>query len=184
MACPSLPSGGATRNAATPPGHRLGFVARYHFERSTLLAADTATVWAHALSMTGVNKELFPLARMTYPAGAEKIRPNRRLLGKRLFRSWILAFGMLPIDYDDITIVELDDGHRFLERSPMFSQREWSHERTVTPAGQGSLISDRVSFTPRIRLFGPLQHLVFRFAFWLRHRNLIHLFGSPKPEGN
>ena len=33
----------------------------------------------------------------------------------------------MPIDYDDLTFIELEPVRRFLERSPMLSQREWQH---------------------------------------------------------
>ena len=57
-------------------------------------------------------------------------------LGERLFRSWILLFGVLPIDYDDITLVSIEPGRGFHERSSMLSMRVWEHERTWSrPAG-------------------------------------------------
>jgi len=41
----------------------------------------------------------------------------------------------VPIDYDDLTFIELEPVRRFLERSPMLSQREWQHERVIEAAG-------------------------------------------------
>ena len=123
----------------------------YSFELSSQLAAPAEEVWAHAASMRGVNRELFPLARMTHPRGLSVLEPGSVPLGARAFRSWILAAGVLPIDYDDLTIVELEPGRRFLERSPMLTQRLWTHERIVEPrAGGGASLTDRVSFEPRL----------------------------------
>jgi len=127
--------------------------------------------------MSGVNRELAPLARMTVPREFASLDLERAPLGQRAFRSWILALGFLPIDYDDLTFVELEPGHRFLERSTMLTQRVWEHERVVEPAGAGCVISDRVRFEPRIPVLGPLFLVVFRLAFRLRHRNLRRLFG-------
>ena len=151
---------------------------RFEFEFSSRLNAAPPDVWAHATSMRGVNRELFPLARMTHPAEIASIDPHEVPLGRRFFRSWTLAGGVIPIDYDDLTFVEIDAGRRFLERSPMLSQRLWEHERVIEPDGDGSILTDRVRFTPRIAALGPLFLFVFRLAFRLRHRNLRRLFNS------
>jgi len=151
----------------------------HRFEFSTRLTAAPAIVWAHAISLSGVNRELLPLARMTAPAGVEQLDPARVPRGQTLFRSWILFLGFLPVDYDDIGLAEFEPGHRFLERSTMLTQRSWQHERLVEPAGEGCQVTDRVEFEPRLALLGPLQALVFRAAFALRHWNLRRLFGSP-----
>jgi ligand-binding SRPBCC domain-containing protein len=151
---------------------------RYQFEFTTWLAAPAAEVWSHATSMRGVNRELFRLARMTHPRELSMLEPGLVPLGQRAFRSWILAFGLVPIDYDDLTFVALEPGRRFLERSPMLTQREWQHERLVEPAAGGSTITDRISFMPRIAWLGPLFYPVFWLAFALRHRNLRRIFGG------
>jgi ligand-binding SRPBCC domain-containing protein len=152
----------------------------YQFEISSRLPAPPDRVWAHATSMQGVNRELFPLARMTYPPEFASIDPRHVSLDRRVFRSWILAAGIVPIDYDDLTFVEWEPGRRFLERSPMLTQREWQHERIVEPMDGGSIVTDRVRFLPRATALGPLFLAVFRLAFRLRHRNLRRLFaGNP-----
>jgi ligand-binding SRPBCC domain-containing protein len=148
------------------------------FEFSSRLAAPAAEVWAHATSMRGVNRELFPLARMTHPRGLSVLDPATLPIGQRAFRSWILAAGIVPIDYDDLTFLELEPGRRFLERSPMLTQREWQHERVIEPAAGGSTITDRVRFVPRVAWLGPVFLAVFRLAFALRHRNLRRIFGG------
>jgi ligand-binding SRPBCC domain-containing protein len=148
----------------------------FGFEVRSRLAAPADVVWAHATSMRGVNAELFPLARMTHPRGLESLADRQVSLGARAFRSWILFAGILPIDFDDLTFVELEPG-RFLERSPMLSQREWQHERRVEPCPGGCEIRDRVRSVPRVAGLGPLFHTVFLLAFRLRHRNLRRRFG-------
>jgi ligand-binding SRPBCC domain-containing protein len=157
--------------------------ARTHgFEFSTRLAAPAAEVWAHATSMCGVNRELFPLARMTHPRELSVLEPGIVPLGQRAFRSWIFAFGLVPIDYDDLTFVELEWGRRFLERSPMLTQREWQHERVIEADGSGSILTDRVRFASRVAALGPLFLPVFRLTFWLRHRNLRRIFGGMESQ--
>lgn len=142
------------------------------------LAAPAQTVWAHATSMAGVNRELRPLARMTHPRAMSSFDAGRIVLGERVFRSWILFLGILPVDFDDLTFVAIEPGRRFLERSPMLSQRLWEHERRIEPVAGGCVIEDRVHFTPRVAALGRVQLPIFRFAFRLRHRNLRRLFGT------
>ena len=150
-------------------------IREYGFSFSSELRAPPEEVWSHATHMRGVNREFFPLARMTWP-GTEGGMPAQPALGQRLFRSWILLFGLLPIDYDDLTFAEFEPGRRFLERSVMFSQKEWVHERIVTPTAAGCRLTDSVRFTPRLRPLGALQLVLFRLAFRWRHRNLRRLF--------
>ena len=150
----------------------------YQIEVSSRLAAPASEVWAHASSMRGVNRELFPLARMTHPPELSAIEPGLVPRGQRAFRSWIFAFGLVPIDYDDLTLVELEPGRRFLERSPMLTQREWQHERVVEPVAGGSMLTDRVRFVPRFAALGPLFLLEYRLVFQLRHWHLRRIFGA------
>jgi ligand-binding SRPBCC domain-containing protein len=142
------------------------------------LHAAPSDVWRHATSPSGINRELMPLARMTFPAAVGALTPETVRLGERVCRSWVLLFGLLPVDYDDVTLVELEPGRRFLERSPMLSQRFWEHERTLTPAGAGTRICDRVRYVPRMTLLAPLYRRILGAAFGLRHRNLRRIFGG------
>ncbi len=86
--------------------------------------------------------------------------------------------GILPVDYDDVTFVEVEPGRRFLERSTLLTQRVWEHERTIEPVPGGSRLTDRVRFEPRIQALAPLYAPVFQAVFRLRHRNLRRLFGA------
>ena len=147
------------------------------FSIETRLAADAQAVWQHASSMDGINRELAPLARMTAPAGMTRLDDVEIVLGQRLIRSWIYALGIVPIDYDDVTLVELEPGRRFLERSPMLSQRLWQHERTIDPIEGGCIVRDTIHYEPRLRLLGRLQLPIFRMVFANRHRQLARLFG-------
>ena len=150
----------------------------HEFAVSSMLSSPAESVWRHATTPSGVNAELMPLVRMTWPAEVERLTPETITLGTRLFRSWILLLGVLPIDYDDLTVVELGPGFRFLERSTMLTQRLWQHERTIEDRGNGCCVTDRIRFVPRVGILGPVQGLMFRLAFRLRHRNLRRLFGS------
>lgn len=145
---------------------------------SSRLDADAAAVWDRVTTPEGINDEMRPIMRMTVPAGVERLDPESVELGERIGRSWVLLFGLIPFDYDDLTLVGLEPGRGFLERSSMLSQRVWEHERTLEPAGGGCLITDRVRWEPRLGLPGkPLRPLIGLF-FRHRHRRLRRRFGG------
>jgi hypothetical protein len=148
------------------------------------LEADAATLWDRVTTPDGINDEMRPYLRMTIPRGVERLDPESVEVGERIGRSWILLFGLIPFDYDDPTLVRLEPGRGFLERSQMLSQRSWEHERTVEPDPRGGcLITDRVRWEPRLGLPGaPLRPLIGWF-FRHRHSRLRRRFGgSPSPH--
>jgi ligand-binding SRPBCC domain-containing protein len=143
------------------------------------LEARPDRVWDRVITPAGINDELRPLMRMTVPRGLERLDPAVIELGRPLGRSWVLLFGLIPVDFDEITLVRLEEGRGFLERSRMLSQRSWEHERSLEPAGEGGcLLTDRVRWEPRLGLpGGPLRPL-FRSIFRHRHRRLRRRFGG------
>jgi ligand-binding SRPBCC domain-containing protein len=146
---------------------------------SSRLAAQPERVWEWITTPEGINAEMRPYLRMTLPRGVERIDLETIELGKPLGRSWILLFGLIPFDYDDITLVRIEEGRGFLERSRMLSQRTWEHERTLEPAGPGECrITDRVRWEPRLGLPGRPLRPVIRWFFRHRHRRLRQRFGG------
>jgi ligand-binding SRPBCC domain-containing protein len=154
-------------------------VAMYRFEISSPLTASADRAWRHATSPAGINAEFRPLLRMTFPGGMSTRAFDKVVLGQPLGRCWMLLFGVLPVDYDDLTLVEIEPGRRFLERSELLTQKCWEHERVVEPANGGCRLTDRVRFEPRVAFLGPLQLVIFRSVFRWRHRNLRRMrFGT------
>ncbi len=154
----------------------------YSFAIASRLQASAERVWAHASSFEGVNRELGPLLRMTYPRRFAVLTPETVPLGRFAFRSWIQLFGLIPVEYDDITLVELEPGRMFHEVSRQMAAREWRHRRTVIPDGPGCILQDEIAFVPRWPAAGPIQARVFRLVFELRHRFLRrHFKGAPAP---
>jgi hypothetical protein len=95
-----------------------------------------------------------------------------------LGRSWVLLFGLIPIDYDDLVLEQIDPGRGFLERSSMLSQRLWEHERTIEPVDPNTCeIADRVAWEPRLPIPGRLLRPLFEAVFRHRHRQLRRHFG-------
>lgn len=147
------------------------------FTVSSNLAAEPEVLWRHAVSPSGVNREFRPLLQMTFPEGRSDLTAGW-WPGKRLFRSWLLVAGVLPIEYDDVVFEEVEPGRRFLEQSALFTQRVWEHERIIEPALGGCRVTDRVRFIPRLRWLARLYRPVFEAVFGWRHRNLRRLFGE------
>ena len=141
------------------------------------LSAPPAAVWERVSTFEGINHELGPVLRMTAPASVRSLDPADVVLGERIFRSWVLLFGVLPIDFDDLTLVALEPGVGFHERSRMLSMRVWEHERRLTPAGDGCRVADRLSFEPRVPGSGPLLERIVRATFSHRHRRLRSALG-------
>jgi len=136
------------------------------------LGAGTEVVWARAIDPAGINDELMPLMRMTVPAGAEDFGLDLPEPGP-VGRSWVLLFGLIPFDYDDIELVRIDPGRGFLERSRMLSMRLWEHERTIEPRGENSCqLTDRLAWESRLPLPGALLRPLIRAIFRHRHRRL------------
>jgi ligand-binding SRPBCC domain-containing protein len=150
----------------------------YEFRVSSRLEAPREQVWERVSSMEGVNDELAPILKMTHPPEIEDLNPSNVPLGERLFRSWVLLFGVLPFEYDDLVLVRVDEGHGFLERSSMLTQRVWEHERTLRDAPRGCDVTDRIRFEPRLPLVGVALRPLIRAFFRHRHRRLRRRFGG------
>lgn len=147
-------------------------------QRSSELAAPAGEVWAAATDQAGINGELKPLLRMTMPARVRGVPLDEFPIGSPVGRSWILLFGLIPVDYDDLCLVELEPPRRFRERSKTLMFGLWEHERTVEPsAGDGCVVTDRLGFTlkpPLYRVPGAAAaaRAVVGFLFGHRHRRL------------
>jgi ligand-binding SRPBCC domain-containing protein len=146
-------------------------------EISSRLEAAPEEVWNWVVTAEGVNDELRPWLRMTVP-GRGGFDLSSVEIGKPIGRSWVLFLGLVPVDYDVIKLDEIDEGRRFVERSKMFSQRQWEHIRTIRPADGGAVVTDAVAWEPRLPLPGAAMRPLFRAIFGHRHRRLRRRFGG------
>ena len=156
---------------------------RAEFRIASSLRAEPAAVWERAMSAAGINAELGPLLRMTTPRGLESLDLHGLEPGP-LGRSWLLLFGLIPIDYDEIGLERIEPGRGFLERSTMLSQRLWEHERTIEAGAEaGATIVDRLAWEPRLPLPGGLLRPLIAAVFRHRHKRLRrHFGGAPLPR--
>ncbi len=153
-------------------------------ERSTVLAAGADEVWAWVTTPEGINDEFRPWMRMTVP----KAWKHRSLAAVEapvtVGRSWVLLFGFLPFDCDNLHLAEVGERH-FSERSTMLTATAWSHDRRVEADGSVAdrcVLHDRVGFVLRRplrwlpwsdRAYGAIVGAIFRH----RHRRLARRFG-------
>jgi len=142
------------------------------FRIASRLSAAPDEVWHGVTTLRGVNAELAPWLHMTGP-------PDEPLRAGLLGRSWVLLGRIVPVDYDDLHIVEVRPGHGFRERSALGSARRWHHDRTIEalPAG-GCRIVDEVSWEPRVPGTSGIQELLFAAVFRWRHRRLRDRFAA------
>lgn len=129
------------------------------------LTAPPAEVWQWITSFKGISAEMFPLMRMSAPRGVKRLTDIDIVPGKPMFRSWILLFGVLPVDRSELTLLQVDEGRGFVEQSPMGSMKLWRHERWIEAAECGCALIDRLSFEPRFA--APL-------VTWFVHRFFAH----------
>jgi ligand-binding SRPBCC domain-containing protein len=160
-------------------------VARNRAELTTTsrIAAPPRAVWERVITADGIRDEMRPWIRMTLPADIDSLDPETVPLGEPLGRSWLLAFGFIPFDYDEICLVRIEPGRSFLERSRMLSQRVWEHERTITDAPGGCTVTDRVAWEPRGPLPARWAKPVIGWFFRHRHRRLRRHFKSWLRDG-
>jgi hypothetical protein len=153
-------------------------------EQTSVVALPAHRMWARATSPAGINDELRPLLRMTVPRRLRGMSVEEAPLGEVIGRSWILLFGLIPVEYDDLCLVELEPGRRFLERSSMLTMSSWQHERTVEPGGaERCRVTDRLEFElrrPLDRLPGSAAagRAIVGALFRHRHRRLARVTGS------
>ncbi len=146
-----------------------------------------AAVWDSVSTFQGVNFELEPFLYMTCPDPNTRLGPQH-VTTAPLFRSWLLLFGFIPIEYDLIRLESLEEGAGFQERSSMALMSLWSHRRQLREdLSDPSItqITDTLIFSPRLPLIGYLLRYVVRFLFLHRHRRLADRFGpgaAPKAE--
>jgi ligand-binding SRPBCC domain-containing protein len=117
------------------------------------LSASAEQVWDWITSVQGISAEMWPFFRMTVPRHISSLQDLQIKPGTRLFRSYFLLLGVLPVDRSDLTLLELRAGRGFIEQSPMASMRLWRHERFIEPCPSvpgAVLLIDRLTFRPRM----------------------------------
>ena len=148
---------------------------------ASVLAAPLGVVWERASAISGANDELWPLAKMTFPIRLDARTPPEQVVGRR-FRSWMLAFGFVPVDRRTIEIEVFEEG-RFRECSTSWLQGRVCHERTAVAADHGStVLTDTLVHESHGRLVDALLRSGITLTFRRRHRRLRHHFDKTSAE--
>ncbi len=147
----------------------------YHLVVSSVLPVPAVEVWAHASSMAGVNAELWPL-HMSHPK--RRFLEASVPLGIVLFRSVITFLRVIPLDVHALRLLAISPGESFHEDSTSWTEARWVHKRRLAPEGEGTRITDLVTFTPRYAFLAPILALTVRRTFARRHVYLRKRFGG------
>ncbi len=151
-------------------------------EQRSVVGASVSSVWARVVTPAGINDEMLPWMTMSPPRGATtSMRIDTVEVGVPLGRFWLRLFGVLPFDYDLLTIAELEPGRRFHEKSSMLSMRRWEHERIVEPDGaDATVVTDRVTLEARLPFLTPIFARIVGWFFGHRHRRLARHFDEQR----
>jgi ligand-binding SRPBCC domain-containing protein len=148
------------------------------FQLSSELAASADQLWQHISSMTGVNRELAPWVRMTVPRDVQQLSLADAPVGEMLFRSRLLALGLIPFDVHSLKLERIEAEIGFIEESHTWFHRRWRHERQLVPLARGCCLTDRLEVQPRVRTASVLIAPLVRMLFQHRHQWLRRHFGQ------
>ena len=142
--------------------------------------------------MSGVNAELMPYVRMTYPKSMSNLDDfvGEFVPGEVVFTSYLLLFGFIPFDIHWLAIDSFVDGVSFCENSSSVMHKFWKHKRTLSVVPEPTVgaggdnsgsgcngcggvdVTDEVEFCPRLPLLGYLLQYVVYAVFQNRHSKL------------
>ena len=143
---------------------------QYTSKFTSELKASKSEVWKWMTSLEGISKEMSPLMVMTAPANVKSIESVVFEPGKPIFRSWLLLFKVLPFDYSNFTLERVDVDTGFVEQSSMGSMRMWRHVRNIQSKEGGCILTDELTYEPR--LAGFVVDKFVKILFNHRHRQL------------
>jgi hypothetical protein len=124
------------------------------------------------LTMIGVNTELSPFISMTAPSQWVNRPIFEWPAGQVLFSSWILLFGIIPIDRHTFFFQSIDGNSGFSEESSSFTNKLWHHRRRIDWGGANYRVTDTIEFESRLPVLTNIFATVYRFIFRHRHKVL------------
>ena len=146
---------------------------------TSVLGARPHQVWSRVTSQEGLDHEFRPVLTMRFPKAHRGRTIDALPVGEPVGRAWLLLGGVLPVEYDDLCLVEVETASHFVEESRLGSAPRWRHERRLEGVADGwTRLTDKVSFTPRRGLPTPVTRAVVGAVFKHRHRRLRGWFGD------
>lgn len=116
------------------------------------LPTTRAALWSRIVDVDALRTEMMPFLAMKFPKGVRRLDDMPLVPGKPLFRCPHLYAGFLPLDWSDLTFIEMEPGRLFVEQSPMGSMRQWTHRREILDLPNEPdmvLLRDTLTFEPR-----------------------------------
>lgn len=81
----------------------------FSFTISSIVNKDQINLWEDIWDLEGVNYELSPIVKMTYPKDLVlAVKVEEVPLGEYLFKSTILLFGFIPIDLHHLKLKSIN----------------------------------------------------------------------------
>lgn len=152
---------------------------RVQIHRSVVVPAGIDAVWARVTTQEGINDELRPILTMTMPGRWRGAAITEVPVRQRLGRAWIRLGGLLPVEYDDLFLLEVAAPSRFHEYSSMATTRVWEHMRDLEVVDDAQTqVTDTVALEPRVSLVAPVLRRVVGALFTHRHQRLRRHFGG------
>jgi ligand-binding SRPBCC domain-containing protein len=150
------------------------------FRKVSEVAAPADTIWELVTTQEGINQELRPYLKMTMPAAFRGKSIGDVSPGTHIGKSLLFLFGVIPFGYDNITVAQIEPGRMFREESAMTGMRTWIHQRTLEPVDGRTIVTDVITFVPRLPVPGLKRILSAALAafFGHRHRRLQRHFAS------
>jgi hypothetical protein len=143
----------------------------HHVVVSSKLNVQPQEFWGEQ-SLATVNYELGPWIQMSVPAAWHGLQLKDWSSEGPLFKSWVLLFGLVPLDRHAFGSLDLSQSMRFVETSSSWVNRVWRHERVVTAVAGGCEVMDKVSFAPRLPFVSALLKPIYALVFGHRHSRL------------
>ena len=145
-----------------------------HLKFESQVNASLEQVWQSITSLEGLTAEMMPFMRLTAPKGFKTlsdIYPR-----KNNFKSYVLLFGIIPIDTTDLNLKSLILHNGFVEESNMASMKYWRHKRSLKGVSAYQvLIIDELTFEPC--RFANISIFIIKKFFVHRHKKLKTIFG-------
>ena len=140
--------------------------------RSSVVPRSPQVVWDRVTSPEGIDAEMRPLLSMRMPREMAGRRIEDLPLDEPLGRAWLLLLGVLPVEYDDFSLMAVDPPRSFHEDSRLLSARRWQHRRELEPVTGGTRVTDTLTVDPRALVPGLLVRAVVGALFAHRHLRL------------
>lgn len=142
---------------------------------STPLPQPPEEIWAAVATPKGVNAELMPLVRMSFPSDLKDLR--QAPIGERVADCWLYAFGFIPFERHTLLFADIAPSG-FVETSlGLLQYWYWMHERTVRPSEDGGcIVRDIVRVDAKFAFLDGITQAITAFVFCHRHKRLKLLY--------